>query len=222
MQIPFGRETIKNKQMKCAFLFLFAIAVGFSLTHAQSKGPEEEEIERGIQKGNDLYKRKQYQEAGMAYGEAEKGSFHVTARYNRALALYKQGKKEEAIKAFEDLAFKTEDRSFKSKAYYNAGAIYSGQQKLEESIEAYKNALRQDPDDKQARENLQKALLALKKKTPKKENKKNQQQQKKPEPRMNQKESEQRLKLLEQKEKEIQQRMQKEKSKTGGGQPKDW
>ena len=39
---------------------------------------------------------------------------------------------------------------------------------------------------------------------------------------MNQKEAQQRLKLLEQKEKEVQQRMQKEKSKTGGGQIKDW
>ncbi len=39
---------------------------------------------------------------------------------------------------------------------------------------------------------------------------------------MNQKEAEQRLKLLEQKEKEVQQRLQKEKSKTGGGQAKDW
>ncbi len=201
---------------------MLAMVLGFSLTHAQSKDPEMEEIERGIQKGNELYMKKQYQEAVLAYSNAEKGSFNATARYNQALALYKQEKKEEAIKAFEDLAFKTEDKSLKSKAYYNAGVIYSGQKKLEESIEAYKNALRQDPDDKQARENLQKALLELRKKTPKKENKKNQQQQKKPEPRMNQKESEQRLKLLEQKEKEIQQRMQKEKSKSGGGQPKDW
>ena len=34
---------------------------------------------------------------------------------------------------------------------------------------------------------------------------------------MSQKEAEQRLKLMEQKEKEVQQRLQKEKSKTGGG-----
>jgi hypothetical protein len=39
---------------------------------------------------------------------------------------------------------------------------------------------------------------------------------------MSPKEAEQRLKLIEQKEKEVQQRLQKEKSKTGGGQPKDW
>ena len=39
---------------------------------------------------------------------------------------------------------------------------------------------------------------------------------------MNRQEAEQRLKLLEQKEKEVQQRIQNEKSKTGGGQQKDW
>jgi len=195
--------------------------------HAQPESPQQAEMDRAIQKGNDLYNQQQYEQAVTAYNEVlENESSNSTAKYNRAIALYKQGKKEEAIKAFDDLAFKTEDRELRSKAYYNKGAILSGQVKLEESIEAYKNSLRQNPGDKQARENLQKALLELKKKTPpKKDNKKNQQQQKqqqKPQPKMNQKEAEQRLKLLEQKEKEVQQRIQKEKSKTGGGQPKDW
>ena len=54
----------------------------------------------------------------------------------------------------------------KGKAYYNKGVVLSRSKKLEESIEAYKNALRQNPDDKEARENLQKALLELKKKKP--------------------------------------------------------
>ena len=186
-----------------------------------------QENDNAIQKANDLYKQQQYQQAEAAYNEVlEKETSNSTAKYNRALALHKQGKSEEAIKALDDLAFKTEDKDLKSKAYYNKGAILSGQKKLEESIEAYKNALRQNPDDKEARENLQKALLELKKKDPpKKDDKKKQQQQKqqqKPQPKMNEKEAEQRLKLLEQKEKEVQQRLQKEKSKTGGGQPKDW
>ena len=208
-------------------IFLFVCMINAVEASAQSERSQREEMDRAILKGNDLYKQQQYPQAEAAYNEAlEKESSNNTAKYNRAIALYKQGKKEEAIKAFDDLAFKTEDRELKSKSYYNKGAILSGQMKLEESIEAYKNSLRQNPDDKQARENLQKALLELKKKTPpKKDNKKNQQQQKqqqKPQPKMNQKEAEQRLKLLEQKEKEVQQRMQKEKSKTGGGQPKDW
>ncbi len=214
------------KTGKNIILFIFIVNTLQLKVHAQTK-PSREEMDRAIQKGNDLYKQQQYQQAEVAYNEVlEKESSNSTAKYNQSIALYKQGKKEEAIRAFDDLAFKTEERELKSKAYYNKGAILSSQVKLEESIEAYKNALRQNPDDKQARENLQKALLELKKKTPpKKDNKKKQQQQKqqqKPQPKMNQKEAEQRLKLLEQKEKEVQQRMQKEKSKTGGGQPKDW
>ena len=186
-----------------------------------------QENDNAIQKANDLYKQQQYQQAEAAYSEVlEKESSNSTAKYNRALALHKQGKLDEAIKELDDLAFKTNDTELKSKAYYNKGAILSGQKKLEESIEAYKNTLRLNPNDKEARENLQKALLELKKKDPpKKDDKKKQQQKKqqqKPQPKMNQKEAEQRLKLLEQKEKEVQQRLQKEKSKTGGGQPKDW
>lgn len=183
--------------------------------------------ERLIQKGNELYKQQKYREAELVYNEVlEKDPSNNTAKYNKAITIHKQAKPDESIKAFEDLAFKTENKEIKEKSYYNKGAVLSGQKKLEESIEAYKNALRQDANDKEARENLQKALLELKKKNPpKKDDKKKQQQQKqqqKPQPKMNQKEAEQRLKLLEQKEREVQQRLQKEKSKTGGGQPKDW
>lgn len=199
---------------------LFFTAAGTIQVSAQ-------EADKAIQKGNELYKQQQYQQAETVYNEVlEKEPSNNTAKYNRAITLHKLAKPDEAVKAFDDLAFKTESRDIKEKSYYNKGAVLSLQKKLEESIEAYKNALRQDPNDKEARENLQKALLELKKKNPpKKDDKKKQQQQKqqqKPQPKMNQKEAEQRLKLLEQKEKEVQQRLQKQKSKTGGGQPKDW
>ncbi len=183
-----------------------------------------QDANRTIQRGNDLYKQQQYQQAESAYNEVvDVNPNNTTAKYNRSLAIQKQGRSDEAVRAFDDLAFKTEDRDIKAKSYYNKGAILSIQKKLEESIEEYKKALRLDPNDTQARENLQKALLELKKKKPKKDDKKKQQQQQqKPQPKMNQKEAEQRLKLLEQKEREVQERLQKEKSKTGGGQPKDW
>ncbi|MGB5030148.1 MAG: tetratricopeptide repeat protein, partial [Chitinophagaceae bacterium] len=139
-------------------------------------------------------------------------------------------KQDEALKAFSELSDKANEKELRSKSFYNKGVVLTQQKKLEESIEAYKNSLRQNPDDKEARENLQKALLELKKKNPpkKKEEKENQkkkqqeQQKKQQQPKMSPKEAEQRLKLLEQKEKEVNQRLQKEKSKTGGGQVKDW
>jgi len=205
--------------MKSLFTILFMLLI---ITARQVQAQDTDRI---IQRGNESYKQKEYQMAEAAYNDVlEIDPANNIAKYNKAAALYRQTKADESLKVLEDLAFKTEAVELKSKAYYNKGAILSAQKKLEESIEAYKNALRQNPDDKEARENLQKALLELKKKTPpKKDDKKNPQPQKqKPQPKMNQKEAEQRLKLLEQKEKDVQERLQKEKSKTGGGQPKDW
>lgn len=202
------------------FLFIAIIFFTGITTHAQ-------EADKEIQKGNNLYKQEVYDRAEFTYKQVlSKDKTNTTAKFNEANALYKQSKQVDAVKSLEELLMNTTDADLKSKAYYNKGVIFSSQKRLEESIEMYKNALRQNPDDKDARENLQKALLELKKKTPpppKKDNKPKQNQQKKQQQsQMDRKEAEQRLKLLEQKEKELQQRMQKQKSQSGSGQPKDW
>ena len=179
--------------------------------------------------GNEFYKQQQYDQAVAEYQKALVAEpLNMTARFNYSNALYKAGKQVEASKSLTELSGMATEKGLRSKSYYNKGVILSAQKNLEESIEAYKNALRQDHEDVQARENLQKALLELKKKEPpkpkeqdKKQNK-NEQKQKQSQPKMNPREAEQRLKLLEQKEKEVQQRLQKEKVKMGGGQGKDW
>ena len=204
------------------FQFFILLVLFFSPSFGQS-----EEVEKAIQAGNDFYKQKQYDLAATEYKKAlDIEPANNKAKFNLASTLTKQGKQSEAAKAFTEISSATDETELKSKAYYNTGVIFSQQKRLEESIEAYKDALRQNPDDKEARENLQKALLELKKKNPKKDKKddkkKKQDPQKKPQPKMSPKEAEQRLKLLEQKEKEVQQRLQKEKSKAGGSQPKDW
>ena len=202
----------------------FVILLTFISFYSFGQSAEAEKI---IQTGNDFYKQQQYDAAAPEYQKAiDKDPSNSIVKFNLASTLSKQGKQEEAVKAFTEIANNTKETELKAKAYYNKGAILSRQKKLEQSIDAYKNALRQNPDDKEARENLQKALLELKKKNPpKKQDKKNKQDQqpkKQPQPKMSRKEAEQRLKLLEQKEKEVQQRLQKQKSKTGGGQVKDW
>ncbi len=180
-----------------------------------------------VQRGNELYRQGQYDAAAAEYQAALKIKQDNTTKFNLASAMARQGKNEEAKKAFREISASDAKADLKAKAYYNEGAILSKEKKLEESIEAYKNALRRDPNDQQARENLQKALLELKKKNPPKpkeddKKKKEQQQKQQQQPKMSQQQAEQRLKLLEQKEKEVQQRLQKEKSKSGGGQGKDW
>jgi Ca-activated chloride channel family protein len=206
--------------LKKIFLILFLSISSFCI--AQNK-----EAEKLIEEGNAFYKQQQYDQAAAKYSEAlQLDAENTTAKFNLANTTYRLNKQDEASKSFQDLAEQSKEKALSSKSHYNKGVILSKQKKLEESIDAYKNALRKDPNDKEARENLQKALLELKKKNPPKkqdqDKKKDQQQQKQPQSKMNQKEAEQRLKLLEQKEKEVQQRLQNEKSKSGGGQGKDW
>jgi Ca-activated chloride channel family protein len=203
-------------KMKLTILLILFI---FCNSYGQSQ-----EVEKIIQSGNEFYKKQQYEHAASEYSKAiGTDSSNTTALFNLGNSLYKKNSRDEAIKTYSDLATKTKETGLRSNSYYNTGVVLGKQQKLEESIEAYKNALRQNPDNTEARENLQKALLELKKKNPppKKEKEKKQQKQQQ-QPKMSQKEAEQRLKLMEQKEKQVQQRLQKEKSKTGGGQAKDW
>ena len=200
-------------------LFLLTSLYSFS----QSKA-----VEKIIQEGNEYYRQQQFAKATEQYNKAvEAEPSNKTAQFNQANALYKQDKKVQAAELFAQVAKDATDKEVRSKAFYNKGVILSQQKNLEESIEAYKDALRNNPADREARENLQKALLELKKKNAEKkkddqQKKKKEEQKKQHQSKMSPKEAHQRLKLLQQKEKEVQQRVQKEKIKTGGSQAKDW
>ncbi|MFI5129694.1 MAG: tetratricopeptide repeat protein [Chitinophagales bacterium] len=200
-------------------LVILSVCVLPSIVNAQ-------QVEEAIKKANDLYKQQKYEPAKAAYDEVlAKDSTNTIAKFNLGNTAYRLSKPDDAIKSFDQLVAKYKDADEKARAYYNKGVVLSSQKRLEESIEEYKNALRQEPNDKEARENLQKALLELKKRTPpppKKEDKKKQNKKQKEQPKMNQKDAEQKLKLLEQKEKELQQRLQRQKSKTGTSGNKDW
>lgn len=184
---------------------------GCLLIYAQSS-------EKAIQKGNSFYKNQQYAKAKEEFSKInENDSLREIAQYNLGNTLYRLGKKDEAIKALNQLSNDEKDSAFQAKLSYNEGVIFSSEQQLEESIDAYEKALLLNPNDNQARENLQKALLELKKKnTP--PDKKPQQQQSK----MSSKDAEQKLKKLEQKEKLAQQRVQQEKAASTSSAPKDW
>lgn len=208
------------RQLSFVFLFLFSFA--------NSLFPQQ--VEKNIEEGNGYYKNKEYRLAADAYQKALTADpSGKTAKFNLANTLYKLDQKVEAVQQFTALARDAKEKEIRARSFYNKGVILSQQKNLEESIEAYKSAIRLDPADKQARENLQKALLELRKKNaaPKKDNqqekkKQDPKQQKQPQSRMSQKETEQRLKLLQQKEKEVQQRLQRDKSGEGGSRPKDW
>lgn len=180
-----------------------------------------QQAEPYIVKGNKYYEVQNYAQAEAAYRKAlQTDGKNVKAQYNLATALAQQNKMDEARTIYEQLS-QHKDAAIRSASFYNKGVIHTRKQELQESIDAYKNALRNDPSDMEARENLQKALQEQKKQQQKNQDQKKQQQQKN-KSKMSQREAEQKLKLLEQKEKEAQERLQKNKERGGSSLPKDW
>lgn len=181
-----------------------------------------------LNQANQLYRAGQYKEAEKAYKAiSESQPQHEKARYNLALAQFKLGQKDSSISTFEKGISLWEDAGLKSKSYYNQGVIKTSEGKLEESIEMYKQALRLNPADTLARENLQKALLEKKRRDEKKKEEKKPPRKDPPPPspappKMNPRQAQQKLKNLQQKEQKTQQRLQKKPQASGGYERKDW
>lgn len=188
-----------------------------------------------IKEGNDAYKKADYPAAAQSYGKVvEKNPANATAQYNLGNALYKSEKTEEAIAAYDKSVTTLSKPVEKSNAWYNKGVVFQNNKKLPECIDAYKNALKLDPDNEDARQNLQKALQQQKKEEEKKDkenkNKNNDQQKQKnkdqePKPqqsRITKKDAEEKLKALMQKEKNLQDKLRKVNVAAPNKPEKDW
>lgn len=168
-----------------------------------------------IDNGNIYYRQSKFELAEAQYRQALKiNSQSIIAKNNLANALMKQKKHKDAIALYDEITYSAV-KNEKAIAYYNAGVGYTKQKDLESSIEAYKNALRNNPDDRQARENLQKALSELKKNQSENKNSGGGGSN------MDPKDADNKLKQLEQKEKEAHKRIQKNNKGTGIS-SKDW
>ncbi len=176
-----------------------------------------------VRKGNELYKQKNYEASLQEYNKALSADpKNPLTNYNTGNAQFRNNKTDEAIQSFDNSIANSIDKPIREKSFYNKGVALSKQQKLEESIQAWKESLKLDANDMDARENLQKALMELKKKQDqqnkenkdKKDKKQDQQKQQEQKPqqqqsKLNKQQVEQLLKALQQKEKELQQKMQK-------------
>jgi tetratricopeptide (TPR) repeat protein len=219
---------------KAAFLpFAFCFLPFFSI------GQDDKTI---IKKGNDAYNKQEFDKAAEQYQKVTtKTPANVIAQFNLGNALYKTDKKDEAISAYENAVANTAAKGEKSKAFYNKGVVLQNNKKLPECIDAYKNALKLDPQDDDARQNLQKALQQLKQqqeqqkkdnkqqKKPKEDEKKKEQQKKKeqeqpkPQPsKITKKDAEEKLKALLQQEKNLQDKLRKVNTASPNKPEKDW
>ena len=124
-----------------------------------------------IREGNKMYSEKRYADAEKAYQKAlQENESSPIAKFNLATTYLRQanvndttknGLLEQSMNMLNEVAA-TADNALASKAYYDLGNIYYNQKNYAASVEYYKNALRKNPDDDKARENLRLAQKQLK------------------------------------------------------------
>ena len=125
-----------------------------------------------IRKGNREYEKNKYPESEISYRKAvDKNKQSPDAVFNTGDALYKQNKFEDAGKQFIESTGQTNDKLKKSDGYYNQGNSLLQANKFPESIDAYKNSLKLNPRNPQAKYNLAYAADQLKKQQEQQQNK---------------------------------------------------
>lgn len=131
-----------------------------------------------ITEGNRLYEEGNYDEALNKYREAqierpEAGEI----QYNIGSTLYRQGAFKESAEIFPN-ATTTDDSRLEAHTYYNQGNAFFRQQDYPQAIEAYKQALKLNPEDEDAKFNLELARKKLKEQMKPQQQQQQQQQQK--------------------------------------------
>ncbi len=129
---------------------LFFLILTFFLTAASVDDARE---------ANEAFENGNYQRAVELYRQAiEEDPENARLHFNLAAALQKLGQTEEAMQSydrFENLTESAEEQSFAS---YNQGTMLTEQEKYEEAAEFFREALKKNPNDADARHNYELAL----------------------------------------------------------------
>lgn len=113
--------------------------------------------ERGLTRnGNRDYEKQNYESAEVDYRRAlEKNPAFYEAVFNLGDAVYRQQRFEESAKLFSRAAMdSTASVDDMARSFYNKGNAEFAQQKYSEALESYKQSLRLNPDDLEAKYNL--------------------------------------------------------------------
>jgi tetratricopeptide (TPR) repeat protein len=176
-----------------------------------------------IAKGNEAYRKGDYDEAIKSYQTALKEDpSNVAARFNLANALQKQDNINEANKNYDKVVESASINSLKAESNYNKALAFIKGKDLLSAVGSFEASLKEDPNDDEARENLQKALNELKKQqnNQPQSNKQQQNPKQQKQPPLSKEMMQQKFNELRNQENQLQQKLQNKNNTT---QPeKDW
>ena len=135
------------------FIFLvFVAVVSFAPAGSAQNGHQD------LRKGDRFYDQQDYVQAEAAYRAAVSGPI---ASYNAGNAAYQQGKFAEAAVLYQNAARTAAAPPAQASAFYNLGNAYLRAGQYAQAIEAYEHSLRRQPNQPDAKKNLQIAKLKL-------------------------------------------------------------
>ncbi len=108
---------------------------------------------KNMKDGEKLYDKEDYTASAQKFNIASANEKNVYADYNAANALSKNGNFLEAIRRYNSVVESNADAAIRSQAFYNMGNNFLAMENYKEGVEAYKNALRLNPQDEDARHN---------------------------------------------------------------------
>ncbi len=172
-----------------------------------------------IKKGNTLYKKGKFEDALKHYTKARISMPTSSAlSYNIGNIHYKKREYDKAIEAYE-MALDSKDKTIKENSYFNMGNCYFQKEDYLKAIENYKKALELDPEDEDAKINLELARKKLKDQAKKQEQKMEQKQEVKEEEKpsetkdekdkQKEEETQKLMQAIEDKEKEVKEKQKK-------------
>ena len=163
---------MKKKQI---FFWMISLFVTMSMT------AQEGEVVNHIFEGNEQASAEVFDEAEMAYRRAlSKAPEKPEALYNLGNTHFQEQDFEEAKQRYFQTQKFTENKSSKHHAFHNMGNVFMKQKDYAKAVEAYKNALRNNPEDEETRYNyaLAKELLEKEQKQQQNQDQNDQQDQK--------------------------------------------
>ena len=124
-----------------------------------------ESVDSKIQEGISQYHEGKFKDAGQSFSSARVDRPDDSRiAYNQGNAQYKEGRFPEALQAFTHSSLDEKNRDNRKNSIYNTGNTLVKLGKLKEAESAYKKVLRLDPDDMDAKFNLEYIREQLKKK----------------------------------------------------------
>ncbi|MDZ7342933.1 MAG: tetratricopeptide repeat protein [candidate division KSB1 bacterium] len=155
-----------------AFLSVLLVNAAAPAVFAQGAGRKQ------VAEGNRYFAEGKFDEANNKYRDAQiDNPESPIIHFNIADALYKKRKYEEALESYRQAIQNTDDVKLQAQAYYNIGNTLYRLNKWPESILAYQQALKLDPNDHDAKYNLEYVRAKLKEQAQKQPQEQQQQQQ---------------------------------------------